>query len=91
MLEMLITMLIISSLFVITFKSFSSPNLSWVYFSNEYLRKQTSSLINKEVNYVENSNIHFNENGRVNRADTITIGNKNIVIHLGSGYLTYEE
>lgn len=90
MLEMLITILIISSLFVVSVNTFENPDLSWTSFSNDYLTKQTSSLVNKEVNYV-NSSIHFNENGRVNRANTINKGNMNIIIHLGSGYLTYEK
>ena len=32
-----------------------------------------------------------NKNGKVNKAQTINISNRNIIIHLGTGYFTYEE
>lgn len=91
LLEVLLTILIVTSLTLVTLSRVNNFNLSWLDFSNKYLYLQTDSLINKNENYVEGYDIHFNENGRVNRAQTIDFHNKKIVIHLGTGYLSYEE
>lgn len=90
LLETLLTLIIVSGLFVISLNIFTDPDLSYVSFINEYLTKQKDALLYKEESYIDNYNIHFNSSGKVNKAQTINIGNKRIVIHLGSGYLTYE-
>lgn len=91
MLEVLLTIMITSSMLVLTLDRANSINLDWLYFSNDYLTKQTDSLINKQRNDINDYSISFNENGKVNKAQTISVGEKRIVIHLGTGYFTYEE
>ena len=46
LLEMLITLFIITSLFVVGLNTFKEPNIEWIYFSNEYLLKQTENIEN---------------------------------------------
>lgn len=91
LLEMLLTIFIVTSFFTLFISNINNPDLSWIYFSNEYVEKQADSLINRKDNNINNYLIHFNPNGKVNKAQTINIGNKNIIIHLGTGYFTYEE
>ena len=92
LLEVLLTLLIVSSLFLLTLTRTTKTNLDWIEVSNEYLKNLSCSLTRKEENALEYEGkyIRFNEMGRVNKAQTINIGNKNIVIHLGNGYLTHE-
>lgn len=90
LLEMLLTLMIVTSMFVITLNRISDVDTSWAYFSNEYLYQQVDSLVNKKSNHLSNYPISFNKQGKVNQARTITFNGKNVVIHLGTGYLTYE-
>lgn len=90
LLEMILTIFIVTSFFMLMITRITNPDLSWIYFSNEYIEKQADSLINRKDNNMNNYLIHFNMNGKVNKAQTIPIGNKSIVIHLGTGYVTYE-
>lgn len=94
MLETIITLFIISSFFVVSLKRTTNLNLDWIYFSNEYIEIQTNSLIDKESNNIlntySNAFVSFNSSGKVNHAQTIEIGNKKLIIHLGTGYITYE-
>ena len=91
LLETLLTVLIVTSLTLVTLSRVNNLDLEWIVFSNEYLSLQADSLINKKTNYLDNYDVHFNENGRVNRAQTIEFRNKKLVIHLGNGYISYEE
>lgn len=94
LIEMVLTLMIISSLLVVSLKRETKLNLKWISFSNEYLTKQVDSLCNKRENelndYIDNYYVHFNEMGRVNKAQTINFNNKKVIIHLGNGYLTNE-
>ena len=90
LLETLLALMIVSSLLVVTLNKFVEPDLSWISFCDEYLLSQTDSLINKQENGVDGYNVHFNSMGRVNQAQTIHFNNKDVVIHLGNGYLTHE-
>ena len=94
LLETLLSLIIISGFFVLTLKREVNVNLDYINFSNDYLTKQADSLVNKSENELDsiygNYYVHFNECGRVNMAQTINFDNKNVVIHLGNGYLTYE-
>lgn len=94
LLEVLLTLVIISSLLVVSISTFSKPNLDYLSFINEYLSTQTNSIVNKNTNELKNDytreHIYFNANGNVNGGRSIEISNRNIVIHLGNGYITYE-
>lgn len=94
LIELLLAILVMVSLFTISLHRFSEPKMEWILFSNEYLSKQADSIVNKKENIVaspySNNYIHFNKEGRVNQAQTIMLDGKNVIIHLGNGYLTYE-
>lgn len=94
LLEILLTLMIVSSLSLVCLSIYKAPDVDYLLFMNDYLNLQCDSLINHIRNDMDNvytsEHISFNENGRVNNANTINISNHDIVIHLGSGYLTYE-
>ena len=90
LLEMLLTLMIVTSLLVITLNKVSDADMSWAYFSNEYLTLQANSIKCKQSSRLNNYLISFNSEGKVNQARTISFNGKNVIIHLGTGYLTYE-
>lgn len=89
LLEILLTLVIVSSMLVLTLPFYSDLDLKHLYFLNDYLLKQKDSLISHERNDVDYG-ITFNENGRVNQAKTIDINSHKLIVHLGNGYITYE-
>ena len=89
LLEILLTLVIVSSMLVLTLPLYSELDLKHLYFLNEYLSKQKDSLISHERNDLD-YDVSFNENGRVNHANTIDINNHKVIVHLGNGYVTYE-
>lgn len=89
LLEILLTLVIVSSMLVLTLPFYSELDLKHLYFLNEYLSKQKDSLISHERNDLD-YDVSFNENGRVNQANTIDINNHKVIVHLGNGYVTYE-
>ena len=82
--------MIVTSMLIITLNKVSNVNTDWAYFSNEYLYLQADSLTNKRNNHLTSYPVSFNNQGKVNQARTLSFKSKNIVIHLGTGYLTYE-
>lgn len=94
LIDMLLTLIIISSLLVLTLQKEVEVDTKWISFSNDFLRAKTNSIINKEENELDSiydfGYFHFNSNGHINKADTIEFNNKKIIVHLGNGYLTYE-
>lgn len=94
LLEILLTLFIISSLLVISLSSFHKPNLDYLAFMNEYLKIHTKSLVDREEYELSNDytleRIHFNSNGNVNKGRSVDISNHQVIVHLGNGYLTYE-
>ena len=93
MLELLLTLMIISSLFVILLRSFNEPNIDYLLFMNDYLLGQKEALVNREEFILNNDYgkpISFNKDGKVNMGQTLDINNHSIVIHIGSGYATIE-
>ena len=89
MVEMLACLLIVSALLLISLNKINTLNLSHYDFINDYLIKQSKAILNKEKTDVS-SNIYFNSMGHINRARTIDIGEHEVIIHLGNGYITYE-
>lgn len=89
-LDILVLLLIVSSLTLVSISNFRKPDFEYIYLTNNILKSHTNSLINKEYNYIDNWGIYFNENGNINKAQTINFKNKKIILHLGNGYLLYE-
>lgn len=94
LIDMLLTMIIISSLLVLSLQKEVVVNSDWINFSNDFLKTKTDSIINKKENELDSlygySYMSFNSNGHINQANTIGFNNKKVIIHLGNGYLTYE-
>ncbi len=90
LLEMLLTMMLISSLSLLALKNYSFIDLSHLDFLNDYLISQNEALTNRQTIALNNHDIYFYPSGRVNRANTIKINNHKIIIHLGNGHIAYE-
>lgn len=90
LLEMLLVVMILSSLALLTLNNFKDLNNDHLLFMNEYLKTQDEALTRKEELSLQEHGIFFYKSGRVNQARTININNHKIIIHLGNGYLTYE-
>ncbi len=92
LMEMLLTLVIIASMMTLTLKNTYMFNDDHYKFMNAYLDAQTDSLTSRtNVLLNDDNNIYFNENGHVNMGRSIDIGKYKIVVHLGNGYLTYEQ
>lgn len=89
MLEMLICMVMLSSLVLLTLNNTNSLNLDYCYFLNDYLYLQSEALL-KRHDVTVDKGIYFNNMGHVNQAKTIDFTNHKVIIHLGSGYATKE-
>ena len=90
LLEMLLVVMMISSLTLLTLNNFKDLNNDHILFINEYLKTQTEALTKREELSIVEHGIFFYKSGRVNQARTININSHKIIIHLGNGYLTYE-
>ena len=89
LLEVLISLFIISSFLVLCLRNYSDINLEHYYFMNDYLSQQSEAMVKKKKKYLDYG-ISINEMGHPNVSKTINIGRHNIIIHLGNGYITYE-
>ena len=93
MLEMLISLSIITTLSLFGLYHLKPLNIEHYIFMNEYLNNQVDAMISKRQNIFNNHHskdiISFNTLGHINKAQTIKIGNHEIIVHLGNGYLTY--
>ena len=90
LLEMLLVVMMLSSLALLTLNNFKDLNNDHLLFMNEYLKTQNEALTRKEEMSLSKYGIFFYKSGRVNQARTISINNHKVIIHLGNGYLTYE-
>lgn len=94
LLSVLVILLIVSTFSVITINNYREIDLNKYYFLNNYLYKQSYAMSNQEDASVycaqAKHNINFNKDGKVNMAQTISFPNGDVIIHLGSGYITYE-
>lgn len=92
LIEMLLTLVVIASMLTLTLHNTYMFDSKHYDFMNAYLSKQVDSLTSRN-NLVleEDDSIYFNENGHVNRGQSINIGRYKIIVHLGNGYLTYEQ
>lgn len=88
MLEMLVCMIILSSLLLLSLNNTNYLNVDHYTFLNNYLYGQSCAILNSE-NVDVDKGIYFNSMGHVNQARTISFSNHSIIIHLGNGYATY--
>lgn len=91
--SLLVALLIMSCISLITINNYHEINLDKYFFINNYLYEQSNSIAEKQridLNNKEGRSIYFNKDGKVNMAQTIDFNNGKVVIHVGSGYLTYE-
>lgn len=89
MLEMLVCVLIISTLMLLTLQDTNRLNIDHYSFLNNYLIGQSSAMADRQK-VVMDVGIYFNTMGHVNHAKTIDFNNHSIIIHLGSGYATID-
>lgn len=89
MLEMVLTIFIISIATTLVLNKAHHFDMSHIYYLNDYLYTQSKSLLERKTNGYKEG-VWFNSMGRVNSAKTITIGKHKIIIHLGTGYITYD-
>ena len=87
-LEMLICLMIISSISLLALNYHKVLELDHFNFLNEYLIRQSEAISTKKPSIYEKG-ITFNEMGHVNQARTINFGKYDVIIHLGNGYATY--
>ena len=89
LLEMIIVLFILSSFMLLILSNSHSLDLSSYYFMNDYLVNQAEAINSSRRKYLDYG-ISFNIEGHVNMARTINVGKHSIIIHLGTGYITYE-
>ena len=87
-LDLLISLFIISLLTLLSLNHHSTLYLEHYYFLNEYLLIQSEVIMHKHADSYKNG-ITFNNMGHVNLARTIMFDNHEVIIHLGNGYATY--
>ena len=87
LLEILLTMCLISSLLLLSINKTQELDLSAYYYLNDYLLSQSDAICDKvDVSY--KNGISFNSMGHVNQARTIDLNKHSIIVHLGTGYAT---
>lgn len=93
LIEMLIVIVILSSLYVFSLSSMKLRSFDYYDFYDAYLVKKSKAMLTGDPDeiIVNNKQIRFNQNGNVNQANTIEfqIGPKvrKFTIQLGSGVL----
>ena len=90
LLSVLLTIALISSLTILVFNTYSEISIEHLLFMNEYLKKQEEALTQRRETRVEGYPVSFYKSGRVNQARTLDFDRHKVIIHLGTGYLTYE-
>lgn len=94
LIQMVLSLMIVSTLFVLSISNFSMPSQEYHYFISDYLYNQAYALSNYErVNYkndYSNVEINFNERGSVNQGQSFNIDNRLIVIRPSTGNIRYE-
>ena len=94
LLEILIVLIIISTISIIYLPHKLNIDLSHYTFIDNYQALQIEAIKDSKKllypNIYSLYPIYFNKKGDVNMAQTISINNHHLIIHLGNGYLTYE-
>ena len=89
MLQMLISLCLITSLSLLYLNINYTLNFDHYYFMNDYLFVQSKSILSKQEHSYEKG-IRFNSMGHINQGRTIDINKHKVIVHLGNGYVTYE-
>lgn len=96
MLEMLVVLMIISTTLMIYLPRISMFDYTDYHYGNnlvltksEAMRKRKEILLDDDT-LDSKYPLYFTSNGNVNRAQTIIGNRRNLIVHLGNGYLTYE-
>ena len=89
LMEMMVALFVASSLTIVTLSRFDEPNVDHYYFMSRMALEQSKAILNKEKVYLEH-NISFNGMGHVEVPRTIAFGRHKVIVHLGSGYATWE-
>jgi competence protein ComGC len=88
--EMCITIMVIAIMTVLYLPCVQAHDTEQYTFSNAYLERQSEAICEREHRELEDdSEIAFNAKGNVNRAATLTKGNRKIIIELGGGRLVF--
>ena len=90
LLSTLLSLMIISSLTLLSLARYKEIDVSHFLFLNELLDKQSLALTSKQQQFINDSDLYFNSKGHVNKAETITFSNHDVIVHLGNGYATYK-
>lgn len=98
MMELLLGLFIMSTLMVISLAYIDNQNLNHMLFASDYHYLQSQALLNNEVVMMETTKypldirypIYFNDNGKVNMAQSINFRQHQYTIRLGFGNLKYE-
>lgn len=94
LMQMVVTLMIVSSMFVLSISKISIPSQEYHYFISDYLYNQAYALSNYErVNFkndYSNIEISFNERGSVNQGQSFNVENRLIVIRPATGNIRYE-
>ena len=85
LLEMLLSLMIISGIGLITLSFNPTMNLDHYYYMNDYLETLNDCFVEKKADVYEGG-IYINSDGHVRQAKTINFGRHEVVIHLGNGY-----
>ena len=89
LLEMLLSMFIVSSFMLLILRSYKDLDFAHYYFMNDYLLSQSNAMKNNRKEYIDYG-LNFNGSGHINISKTIRINNHDIIVHLATGYLSYE-
>jgi len=97
LLELLIVLVVLAGLFLLTLNREITLNLDQFYLASDILVKESQAILDHERKEIDdyyhqylNGDLYVNENGHINRAQTINFDNHKIIVHIGNGYLTYE-
>ncbi len=97
LLEMVVTVYIITIFASISFTSFPKNDYAHYYFMDEYLKLQSEALVNNEARQLESDYdfqkmvpIRFTADGTVNMAQTLVFDFAKVIIHLGNGNISYD-
>ena len=86
----MLSMALLSSFLILVFNTYSEVNTEHFAFMNEYLKRQDEALTQRKETRVDAYPISFYKSGRVNQARTLEFDRHKVIVHLGTGYLTYE-
>ncbi len=91
LIESLFVIFIMTIMLLLCTKSvYHNKNLNIQQKVSSYIyQTQTTAMVNKERQDLGIAKLHFNENGNINKAATVKIGNTNFVFQLGAGRFYY--